>query len=99
MKLKRYLFSTLLLPLATTVMAQGVLRINLHDALALGFEQNPAIVATKYAEESAHRERQAAIGLFMPQITLRGGYAHLDKDVKIDFNPMLTSLAPIIGEG
>jgi outer membrane protein TolC len=65
----------------------------------LGFEHNPAIVAVDYAEKSAHRERQAAIGLFMPRISLKGAYTHLNKDIKIDFNPMLSSLSPILGEG
>lgn len=73
--------------------------LTLDDALSLGFERNPAIVATEYAEQAAHRERQAAIGLFMPKISIKGAYTHLDKDIKIDFNPMLSSLAPIVGEG
>ena len=73
--------------------------LTLDDALSLGFERNPAIVATDYAEQAAHRERQAAIGLFMPKISVKGAYTHLDKDIKIDFNPMLSSLAPIVGEG
>lgn len=73
--------------------------LTLDDALSLGFERNPAIVATDYAEQAAHRERQAAIGLFMPKISVKGAYTHLNKDIKIDFNPMLSSLAPIVGEG
>lgn len=73
--------------------------LTLDDALSLGFERNPAIVATDYAEQSAHRKRQAAIGLFMPKVSVKGAYTHLNKDIKIDFNPMLSSLAPIVGEG
>ena len=73
--------------------------LTLDDALSLGFERNPAIVATEYAEQAAHRERQAAIGLFMPKISVKGAYTHLNKDIRIDFNPMLSSLAPIVGEG
>ena len=73
--------------------------LTLDDALSLGFERNPAIVATEYAEQAAHRERQAAIGLFMPKISVKGAYTHLNKDIKIDFNPMLSSLTPIVGEG
>ena len=73
--------------------------LTLDDALSLGFERNPAVVATEYAEQAAHRERQAAIGLFMPKISVKGAYAHLNRDIKIDFNPMLSSFAPILGEG
>ena len=73
--------------------------LTLDDALSLGFERNPSIVATEYAEQAAHRKRQAAIGLFMPKISVKGAYTHLDKDIKIDFNPMLSSFSPILGEG
>ena len=73
--------------------------LTLDDALSLGMERNPAVVASDYAKQAAHRERQAAIGLFMPQISVKGAYAHLNRDIKIDFNPMLSSLSPILGEG
>ncbi|MBR2443704.1 MAG: TolC family protein [Rikenellaceae bacterium] len=73
--------------------------LTLDDAFSLGFERNPAIVATEYAEQAAHRKRQAAIGLFMPKISVKGAYTHLDKDIKINFNPMLSSFSPILGEG
>lgn len=73
--------------------------ITFDDALSLAFESNPSISAAEYAEKAAHRERQAAIGLFMPQVSIKGAYAHLNKDVKLDFNPLLSSLSPIVGDG
>lgn len=81
---------------AVPVVAQ-TMHLSLDDALSLALEQNPAIAASEYAERAAHRERQAAIGLFMPKVSVKGAYTHLDKDVKIDFNPMLSSLLPILG--
>ena len=71
--------------------------LTFDDALSLGMERNPAIVASGYAEQAAHRERQAAIGLFMPQISIKGAYTHFNKDIKIDFNRMVSSLSPILG--
>lgn len=73
--------------------------LTFDDALLLGFEHNPVIVAADYAEQAAHRERQAAIGLFMPKVAIKGAYTHLNKDIKIDLNPMLSSLSPLLGEG
>lgn len=73
--------------------------LTFDDALSLGMERNPAIIASGYAERAAHRERQAAIGLFMPKVSVKGAYTHFNKDIKIDFNPMLSSFAPILGEG
>ena len=65
--------------------------ITFDDALSLAFERNPAIVASELTEQAAHRERQAAIGLFMPQVSIKGTYAHFNKDIKIDLNPMVSS--------
>ena len=73
--------------------------ITLDDALLLAFEHNPSISAAEYAEQVAHRQRQAAIGLFMPRVAIKGAYTHLDNDIKLDFNPMLSSFSPILGEG
>lgn len=73
--------------------------ITLDDALLLAFERNPAIAASELAEQAAHRERQAAVGLFMPQVSIKGTYAHFNKDIKIDLNPMISSFLPILGEG
>ena len=73
--------------------------LTLDDAFALGLERNPAVAASEYAERAAHRERQAAIGLFMPKVSVKGTYTHFNKDIKIDFSPMLSSLSPIVGEG
>ena len=73
--------------------------LTFDDALSLGMERNPAVIASGYAEKAAHRERQAAIGLFMPKVSVKGAYTHLNKDIKIDFNPMIASLSPILGEG
>ena len=73
--------------------------ITFDDALSLAFEQNPVVAASELAEQAAHRQRQAAIGLFMPQVSLKGAYAHLNRDVNIDLNPMISSFLPILGEG
>lgn len=73
--------------------------ISFDDALSLAFERNPAVAASELAEQAAHRERQAAIGLFMPQVSIKGAYAHLNKDIQIDLNPMLSSFLPILGDG
>ena len=92
-------FFTLFSILSVAAVSAQTTNLSFDDALLLGIEYNPAIVASAYAEQAAHRERQAAIGLFMPQISIKGAYTHLNKDVKIDFNPMLSSLSPIFGEG
>ena len=90
---------TLFLLLVTIGTTAQITHLSFDDALSLGMERSPAVVASEYAEKAAHRERQAAIGLFMPKVSLKGAYTHLDKDIKIDFNPMISSFSPVLGEG
>ena len=47
-----------------TTMAQTSY-LTFDDAVAISLERNNAVVASEYAERAAHRERQAAIGLFI----------------------------------
>ena len=98
--MNRIILTTLICTLlsAATAIAQTKY-LTFDDALALAFGQNAAVAASEYAEKAAHRERQAAIGLFMPQVSIKGAYTHLNKDIKLDFNPLLSSLSPIVGEG
>jgi outer membrane protein TolC len=85
-----------MLMVAEVTVAQTT-HLTFDDALMLGFERNPAIAATKYAEKAAHRERQAAIGMFMPKVAVKGAYTHLDKDIKIDFNHLKTDFSGAFG--
>ena len=86
--------------------------LTFDDALSLGMERNPAVVASDYAEQMARRERQAAIGLFMPKVSVKGAYTHFNKDIKIDLNhlkvgfsgalapvlsPIVNALSPLLG--
>lgn len=82
------------------VMADAVAQttyLTFDDALLVGFDHNPAIVAADFAEQAAHRERQAAIGLFMPRVTVKGAYTHFRKDVKIDLNDLKVGFSGALG--
>ncbi len=92
----RRIFTLFLMSVAVKVTAQTT-HLTLDDALSLGFERNPAIAATEYAEQAAHRERQAAIGLFMPKVSVKGAFTHLNKDIKIDLNHLKTNLSGAVG--
>lgn len=98
--MNKFVISALVLALLSVVTATAQTEyLTFDDALTLAFEQNPAIKASEYAEQAAHRQRQAAIGLFMPQVSIKGAYTHLNKDVKLDFNPLLSSFSPLLGDG
>ena len=97
--MNRIILTTLICTLLSATAIAQTKYLTFDDALALAFGQNPVVRASEYAEKAAHRQRQAAIGLFMPQVSIKGAYTHLNKDIKLDFNPLLSSLSPIVGEG
>ncbi len=85
--MKKVLLSIALATIGSLSMAQqpgGTLTFD--DALNIALENNPSIEAIQREEAAAKRERQAAIGLRMPQINVFGTYTYLGKDIGIDFN-------------
>lgn len=72
--------------------------ITLEDAVNLTMESNPTLKALEYEEKAAKRERQAAIGLFMPNISVKGAYSYLGKDVDISFNDLKGGVSNAAGE-
>ena len=83
--------------------------LTFDDALQMTMENNPAMKATEYEEKAARRERQAAIGLRMPTISVNGAYSYLGDDIALDLNDLkapiqngasqlLPALDPAIGQ-
>lgn len=60
--------------------------ISLEEAVNLTMTNNPTLKALEYEEKAAKRERQAAIGLYMPKISVKGAYSYLGDDMAIDLN-------------
>lgn len=75
----------LLLWFGSAAFAQNDPPFTFDRALQTAFENNPSIQASAHQLRAADRERQAAIGLHMPQINLTGSYARLD-EIKINLN-------------
>jgi outer membrane protein TolC len=89
-------FLTFVLVLAVASVTAQTTYLTFYDALSLGLGRNPAVTASEYAVRAAHRERQATIGLFMPRVSVRGAYAHLNKDVDIDVNHLKGNLSALL---
>lgn len=60
--------------------------LSFDDALSLMWCDNPAMQAAEYEEMAARRERQAAVGLHFPTISVGGSYAYLGQDVALDLD-------------
>lgn len=67
------------------------------EALNIAMSNNPSLQAAQYEEMQAKRERQAAIGLHMPVITVGGGYTYLGRDIAIDLD--FNNLKPSVQQG
>ena len=85
--MKKVVLTITALVFAATLSAQTQSgTITLEDAVNLTMEGNPTLKALEYEEKAAKRERQAAIGLFMPRISVKGAYSYLGDDMSIDLN-------------
>ena len=85
--MKRIVSTLFALSVAASLHAQGV-ALTLDDAVSIALSENPAVAALRHEEMAARRERQAAIGLRMPKVSVTGAYAYLGKDIGLDFNYM-----------
>lgn len=84
-----------------TLAAQELPRmLSFDEALDMTMTDNPSIEASHYEELAARRERQAAIGLRMPVISVGGSYAYLGKDIALDldFNHLKSDVQGGLGQ-
>lgn len=85
--MKKFLLTIATLAFAANLSAQtqgGT--ITLEEAVNLTMEGNPTLKALEYEEKAAKRERQAAIGLYMPKISIKGAYSYLGDDIALNLN-------------
>lgn len=99
--MKRFLFSVCMVASALGVSAQEPARlVSFDEALYMTMTDNPSIEAMQYEELAARRERQAAIGLRMPVISVGGSYAYLGSDISLDldFNHLKSGVQGSMGQ-
>lgn len=77
--------------------AQTERALTFDEAIQMTLTNNPSMLASRYEEEAAFREKQAAFGLRMPQIGVTGTYAFLGDDIGIGFNELKEPVGDILG--
>lgn len=90
--MKRLLFSLIGLAAGGVISAQEVRTLSFDEALSMALGDNPSMQAAEHEEQAAKRERQAAIGLHFPVISVGGAYAYLGSDIALDVD--LNGLKP-----
>ena len=66
--------------------------LSFEDALSITLSDNPSVQAFESERRAAQRTTEATIGLFLPQIRLRGTYIYADRDIAISLNNNLTAM-------
>lgn len=84
--MKRILFSVAALAICSAAAAQEWRMLSFDEALSMTLSDNPAMQAAEYEQTAARRERQAAIGMHFPVISLGGSYAYMGQDMSIDLD-------------
>ena len=79
----------------TTVSAQQATTpqlLSFEDALSITLSDNPSVQAFESERKAAQRTTEATIGLFLPQVRLRGAYIYADRDIALSLNNNLTAI-------
>lgn len=89
------IFIAVVLTVTTTTVAQPSTTpqlLSFEDALSITLSENPSVQAFESERKAAQRTTEATIGLFLPQIRLRGAYIYADRDIALSLNNPLTSM-------
>ena len=84
--MKRFLVSVCASACCLAAAAQQRQTLSFEEALRRTMTDNPAVQAARYEEEAARRERQAAVGLHFPTVSVGGAYTYLGSDVALDLD-------------
>lgn len=98
--MKKILFSIVGLLLGGVISAQEVRTLSFDDALAIMLDDNPSMQAIEHEEAAAKRERQAAVGLHFPVVSVGGSYAYMGSDIAfdIDLNGYKSGIQGAVGQ-
>lgn len=66
--------------------AQEWRTLSFDEAVSMMLLENPSMQAAEHEQLAAKRERQAAIGLHFPTISVGGSYAYLGSDIGLDLD-------------
>ncbi len=89
------IFLAVTLTAITTSHAQPTMApqlLSFDEALSITLNENPLIEALESERMAAQRTTESTIGLFLPQIRLRGAYIYTDRDIAFSLNNQLTAM-------
>lgn len=84
--MKKLFISVVALAISGLVQAQNARTLSFDEAMSIMMSDNPSLQAAEHEELAAKRERQAAIGLHFPVISVGGSYAYMGSDMQIDLD-------------
>lgn len=88
----------LLFAILLCAQAKSQTTLSFREALTATETLNHKLKSAEYKIVAAKRNRQAALGLFFPQINLRGAYICTQRDLAIDINPLKGFAVQILPE-
>ena len=95
MKIKTRLSVLLFVFIAVTLNAQ---ELSLNQAVQIALKHNESIKRYQSKVEEKSSQKKAAVGNYLPKITLAGGYTYLGDDVKINTDQVKGSLDDILSK-
>ncbi len=87
MKLKKTVFSVVVLLISFQLNLYSE-ELNFTQAMRIMTDTNKALRAASSEIEMREYQKRAALGLFLPKISISGMYTHLDEPLTLDLNPV-----------
>jgi|GEM_PF-36557 len=83
--------------LATNVAYSQTEKITLtfEDALNMSYKNNSIFKQNELLIKEKKEERKAALGLYLPQVSLSANYVYMEKDLHLDLSPVRDAITPL----
>jgi len=98
-KMRFFTFTTLLLFTLQIATAQDTASVDkaltYEEALAIVIDNNETLKQAKIKIEQREAEKKAKSGLFLPSISLSGGYFVMTDDIHLDLTPVQEAIDPL----
>lgn len=96
MKLRITSFICLFILLSGNVFSQAdKLTLSFEEALNMSYKNNSIFKQNDLLKKEKEQERKAALGLFMPQVSLSANYVYMQKDLHMDLTPVRDAISPL----
>lgn len=69
--------------------------LSFEEALNMSYKNNSIFRQNELLKKEKTENRKAALGLYMPQVSLSANFVHMQKDIRLDLTPVRDAITPL----